>query len=89
MEHKIVKNVSQEQVIVLWDGQQVSFEPGQSKVFPVDLAIAISSESDSLQIVDTELVEKIVIEEKKPEVFEEPKEEPEEEPVKKTRKKKQ
>lgn len=89
MEHKIVKNVSQEPVVVLWDGQQVSFEAGQSKVFPVDLAIAISSESDSLQIVDTELVEKVVIEEKKPEVVEEPKEEPEEEPVKKTRKKKQ
>lgn len=85
MEHKIVKNVSQDVVTILWDGQQVEFEAGQSKVFPIDLAIAVSHEDDRLQLVDTELVEKVIVEEVKQPAVEE---EVVLEPVKKSRKKK-
>jgi hypothetical protein len=54
MEQGIVKNISDKEVDVMWDGLTISFLPGQQRVYTLSMAKAIAGESESLELVSTE-----------------------------------
>jgi acylphosphatase len=54
MEQGIVKNTSDADVEVMWDGMQVFFRAGQQRVFPIGIARGIVNESEALSIVEEE-----------------------------------
>jgi hypothetical protein len=69
MDQGVVKNTSNQDVEVMFDGFQVYFKPGQSKVFSSGVATHIANESLSLELVVDEVSP--VVEEVAPQVVEE------------------
>ena len=51
MDQKEVKNITDSEVQVMFDGQQIYFEPGQSKAFTEGVALGIANENQGLEVV--------------------------------------
>ena len=63
MDQKEVKNITESEVQVMFDGAQIYFEPGQSKAFTEGVAEGIAGEDKGLEVVSdkvSEVVEEVV-----------------------------
>lgn len=60
MEQLIVTNTSNEEVVVLFDGYQHVFKPGQKRMYQSGVATHIAGESESLEVGTDEIVEQVV-----------------------------
>jgi len=51
MEQLEVQNTTEDEVQVMWDGQQIYFKPGQKKAFTEGVARGIANEAKGLELV--------------------------------------
>ena len=63
MDQKEVKNITESEVQVMFDGAQIYFEPGQSKAFTEGVALGIANEAKGLEVVSDKVSEVEVVEE--------------------------